>query len=155
MKIELDLAKPIYQQIIDEIKRSVARGDLRPGDKLPSHRDLAQKAGVNPNTVQRAYREMEQAELVETLRGQGTFVKDNPRLLREIRTGMAHRALAAFIKEMRGLGFRDEEILELVQDGLKGIKESVVQQIQEIEVSMNEHLGNEREPAPRQGGEPL
>lgn len=142
MKIELDLTRPIYQQIIDEIKRSVARGDLKPGDKLPSHRELAEKAGVNPNTVQRAYREMEQAELVETLRGQGTFVKDNPRLLKEIRTSMAHKALEAFIKEMRSLGFRDEEIIALVQDGLKGISESVTQQIQEIEVSMNEHFRN-------------
>lgn len=155
MRIELDLAKPIYQQIIDEVKRSVARGDLKPGDKLPSHRELAQKAGVNPNTVQRAYREMEQAELVETLRGQGTFIKDNPRLLREIRTDMAHQALAAFIKEMRSLGFRDEEIRELVEDGLKGTGESVLHEIQETEVSTNEHPGNERETTPRQDGEPL
>ncbi|MGI6102343.1 MAG: GntR family transcriptional regulator, partial [Bacillota bacterium] len=69
MRIRVDVSRPIYQQMIDEVKRAIARGELKPGDKLPSHRDMAQEIRVNPNTVQRAYREMEQGGLVQTLRG--------------------------------------------------------------------------------------
>ncbi|MCK9222632.1 MAG: GntR family transcriptional regulator [Limnochordia bacterium] len=119
MEIVLDPSKPIYQQIIDEIKRAIARGALKPGDKLPSHREMAQIAKVNPNTVQRAYRELEQTNLVETLRGQGTFVRDDPVLLGEVRKEMAQAALEAFLLEMKALAFGQEEIVQLVAASFK------------------------------------
>lgn len=121
--MEFDLSRPIYQQIIDEIKRAVARGELKPGDKLPSHREMAEQAKVNPNTIQRAYREMEQADLVTTLKGQGTFITDNVKLLSEIRYEMAEQALSLFITEMRALGFQDDEISSLVADALRQISD--------------------------------
>ena len=114
MKLLLDQNQPIYLQIIDEIKRSLARGDLKPGDRIPSQRELAEMAHVNPNTVQRAYREMEQADLVETLRGQGTFVKKDENLVESIRREMADQSLSSFVKEMQGLGYTLNEIVHLV-----------------------------------------
>lgn len=111
MRLEFDPSKPIYQQIIDEFKRAVARGDLSPGDRIPAQRELAQMAGVNPNTVQRAYREMEQLGIVETLRGQGTFIRRDLTALASIREEMAELAVDNFVEEMRGLGFGDWDIL--------------------------------------------
>lgn len=67
---------PIYAQIVAQVESAVARGDLRPGDKLPPVRKLAEEIVVNPNTVAKSYRQMEQMGLVETRKGAGTFVLD-------------------------------------------------------------------------------
>ena len=67
-------AKPIYTQIMDNIHGQVAAGVLQPGDKLPSVRELAAQLSINPNTIQRAYRELEQQGVIETLPGKGCFV---------------------------------------------------------------------------------
>ena len=115
MQLNFDLAKPIYLQVVDEFKRSIARGELLPGDKIPSQRELAQKLKINPNTVQKAYQEMERIELVETLRGQGTFIRGDEVVLKNIKDEMAREALIGFISELRALGFSTEEILKLVE----------------------------------------
>jgi len=114
MQLKLDQGRPIYQQIIDEFKRRIARGELGPGDRIPSQREFAAMAQVNPNTVQRAYREMEQERIAETLRGQGTFICSDPDLVARIREEMAERALVSFVEEMRALGYSRENVLDLV-----------------------------------------
>ncbi|MGE5674544.1 MAG: GntR family transcriptional regulator [Mycobacterium leprae] len=119
MQFSFDATLPIYQQIIDEFKRALARGELRPGDKLPSQRDLAQVSKVNPNTVQRAYREMEAMGMVESSRGMGTFICSDTGLLTTIRTEMAEEAVRRFVQEMMGLGLRSEEILALTESTLQ------------------------------------
>lgn len=119
MRFDLDPSRPIYQQIIDTIKRSVVRGELAPGERIPSQRELAQEAKVNPNTVQRAYREMEQSGLVETLRGMGTFIGRDPALLARLRQEMASEAVERFIQDMRALGLTNEEILARAEKGLR------------------------------------
>ena len=75
MLIDLDLSdgRPLYQQIVDEVRRAVALGDLGPEEPLPSVRALATQLRVNPNTVQQAYRELERVGVVYSRRGQGTF----------------------------------------------------------------------------------
>ncbi|HOB90954.1 MAG: GntR family transcriptional regulator [Bacillota bacterium] len=132
MRIRVDVSRPIYQQMIDEVKRAIARGELKPGDKLPSHRDMAQEIRVNPNTVQRAYREMEQGGLVQTLRGLGTFISDDPTLVERTRDEMARRSILAFVQEMRALGFSPADIVALVEksvnefsDGQKDLRDSI------------------------------
>ena len=67
-------AKPIYIQIMDNIRAQIAAHILQPGDKLPSVREMAQTLSINPNTIQRAYRELEQQGVIETLPGKGCFV---------------------------------------------------------------------------------
>lgn len=119
MQIRFDSAIPIYQQIIDEVKRALGRGEMHPGEKLPSQRDLALSLHVNPNTVQRAYREMELLGLIETKRGQGTFLSEDPELVRTIRREMAATAVRLFVRDMRSLGLADGEIEQLLQEGLK------------------------------------
>jgi len=67
-------ARPIYTQIVDNFRSQIAAGILQPGDKLPSVRELAATMSINPNTIQRAYREMEQMGMIQTLPGKGCFV---------------------------------------------------------------------------------
>ena len=69
-------AKPIYTQIVENFKAQIASGILQPGDKLPSVRELAQQMSINPNTIQRAYRELEMAGVIQTVPGKGCFVCD-------------------------------------------------------------------------------
>lgn len=124
MQLRLDQHSPIYQQIIDEFKRSIARGDLKPGDRIPSQRELATMVQVNPNTVQRAYREMEQEGLTETLRGQGTFVTSDAGIVAKVRREMAERALDGFVREMHALGFGCDEMAEMVRRAYRQVIEA-------------------------------
>jgi len=120
MDIDFNAAYPIYEQVIEEIKKELVRGDLKAGAKLPSQRKLAKQIDVNPNTVQRAYREMEQRGLVETKRGRGTFIKDDEQVMIEIKKEMAETAVINFIEEMISLGFKKENIIKKVESNLKG-----------------------------------
>lgn len=122
MKVNFDASQPIYEQIIDEVKKMLVRGELNPGDKLPSQREMANRIEVNPNTIQRAYREMEILDLVETRRGRGTFIKEDDSMITDIKDGMAKDAAFKFLQEMRSLGFTTDEILKWVKieaDNLK------------------------------------
>ncbi|MEN6325933.1 MAG: GntR family transcriptional regulator [Syntrophomonas sp.] len=113
--MDFDLARPIYQQIIDDFKKQMIRGELRKGERIPSQREYAEKARINPNTVQRAYREMENMRMVETLRGQGTYVNINEEDLQMLKKEMARSLLRNFVLEMRALGFDDEETVKMLQ----------------------------------------
>ena len=120
MKIEFNTSKPIYEQVIDEIKRQIARGEIEPNGKLPSQRELAEEIEVNPNTVQRAYREMENQNLVETKRGRGTFVKDDDKVIKDINQQLAHSAVKRFIDEMSAINYQQKEMIELLKNELEG-----------------------------------
>ena len=98
----------------------MARQELRPGDKIPSQREMAQMLRVNPNTVQRAFREMEAMGLVETLRGEGTFVRSDPGLLRRLRSEMAAAAVRQFVQEVQALGLDETEVIALVRAAFRG-----------------------------------
>ncbi|MFC4775502.1 GntR family transcriptional regulator [Paenibacillus sp. GCM10023252] len=124
MQLNFNSPKPIYVQMVDEVKRALARGELLPGSKIPSHKERAQLSQVNPNTVQRAYQEMEREGLTETLRGQGTFIKNDSAMLLRIRSEMAEAAVLQFIEEMVGLGIEPEEVVTMLKSQLyKGTKE--------------------------------
>ena len=75
--IEPRSSTPIYEQIISSVKESIIKGILQPGDKLPSVRELAGSLTTNPNTVSKAYSELERLKIIETLRGKGTFIAMN------------------------------------------------------------------------------
>ena len=115
MNIDFSTSIPIYLQIIDEFKRQIVTGTLKPGDKIPSQRDLAAEIKVNANTVQRAYREMEILGLVETLRGQGTFVCQNHGIVEETRNEMLTNLVDDFVRAVQALGLSVEATLEVVR----------------------------------------
>ncbi len=101
--------EPIYLQIVEKFRRAIARGELRPGEKVAGVRDLAGHLLVNPNTVQRAYQELERERLFVTRRGLGTFVSDSPHLAGPLRTRLAESATDWFLAEMRALGYSEQE----------------------------------------------
>lgn len=118
MQINFDESVPIYVQIMQAVMRDVAVGELAPGDKLLSVRDLARDAKTNPNTVQRAYMELERIGIVETQRGQGTFIRATPGLAKEVRSEVTATAVQSFISEMKRLRYSNDEIVALVSQGL-------------------------------------
>jgi len=109
---------PIYAQIAAEVKRMLARGELRPGSKLPSARALAEEARVNPNTVVHAYAELEREGITETRRGLGTFVREDVDVA-AIRRVLLEEAARGYARAVRALGMGLEEAkaaLEEVSD---------------------------------------
>lgn len=77
LQINSKNSKPIYEQIVDEIKESILKGLLKPGDKLHSVRELSTMITANPNTIAKAYKELERSKTIEVIRGKGTFVAKN------------------------------------------------------------------------------
>ena len=105
---------PIYMQIVNGLQREIASGAYAPGTRLPSVRDLAMEAGVNPNTMQRALAELERRGLVNAQRTAGRFVTEDTAALSEMRKSLSETIVADFYRKMRGLGLSDEEIVTVV-----------------------------------------
>jgi GntR family transcriptional regulator len=111
---------PFYRQIIEQVKFAIARGDLVTGDQLPTMRQLAVDLSVNPNTVIRAYRELEIAGILETHQGSGTFVgRQKPRVDELERQRMLDQILTDLLARAAGYGFSLGDVLE----GLRQRKE--------------------------------
>jgi GntR family transcriptional regulator len=106
---------PAYRQIVDQVRRAMRLGILRPGDQLPTVRDVVKQIAINPNTVHRAYRDLEAQGLTEGRPGSGTFIRrslskvpaEQPRLQRQ---------LEAWMRAARAAGLGDEAIAALVAD---------------------------------------
>ncbi|GLI86420.1 GntR family transcriptional regulator [Rossellomorea marisflavi] len=112
---EYSASKPIYLQIADRIIREIVRRERHPGDKLPSVREMALQAGVNPNTIQRTYSELERMTIVETKRGQGTFVTEEDDVLSVLNQRVQREVIEIFIKNMKELGLSKEEMIESIK----------------------------------------
>jgi GntR family transcriptional regulator len=113
---------PIYLQLMEQVKHSVETGALRPGEQLPGIRPLAEELVINPNTVAKAYRELEHEGIIELRHGAGAFVSGNPRakkLTDTLRAGQA--VVAAAIGKLRARGVTDEEIRRLFEAELAGL----------------------------------
>ncbi len=100
---------PIYQQIIDRVKRQVATGQLAPGDRLPSARELAAEAMVNPNTVMRSFQELERQGMTKSNRGLGTFLREDLDVV-GLRRELLEAASARFAAELQALSATAEEV---------------------------------------------
>ncbi len=118
MSEKFNNTQPIYLQILQRICRQVVRGGIKAGEKLPSIREMALHAGVNPNTVQRVYNELERLEIAETRRGLGSFITEKTDRLSRLREDLKRELIGGFIKNMRETGFKPGEILEGVSEEL-------------------------------------
>lgn len=118
MSIEFDNNQPIYIQIMNYIKGEIITGKLKPGDKIPSVRELAAELQINPNTVQRTFQELEREEIVETRRGMGRYVTGREETIMAIKKEMSKEVLDRFIRGMQELGFQGEEILKAVSESI-------------------------------------
>lgn len=105
---------PIYTQLIQQVKVGIVTGAFPPGERLPSVRDLATEAGVNPNTMQRALAELERDGLVYSQRTAGRFVTEDNTMINQAKRSLAQRHVKTFLEAMLGLGFQREEIIDLI-----------------------------------------
>lgn len=119
MAWNLDSDRPIYAQIVDRLKTQIVSGHYRPGEKLPSVRELAAEASVNPNTMQKAFAELERTGLIITMRTSGRIVTEDQNMINEIRTQLAEEQIRQFLSQMEKLGYEKAEIIRLI-NGMKG-----------------------------------
>lgn len=115
MKWEFSNDAPIYSQLTAQITVGIVSGAFPPGERLPSVRDLAMEAGVNPNTMQRALTELERNGLVYSQRTAGRFVTEDESMIDAAKRGLAKTQIHSFLAAMTRLGYGREEILTLLR----------------------------------------
>ncbi len=116
MQEDFTSSQPIYLQLVERLCKQIVRGELPLGEKLPSLRDMAVQVGVNPNTVQRVYTELERIGVAETRRGQGTFVTSDQNRLFRLREELMMNYITAFLNDMREMGFTLQDVVRSLQE---------------------------------------
>ena len=104
--------RQIYSQLVEQIKIKIISGEWELGSRLSSVRELAEQAGVNPNTMQRALAELERDGLVHSKRTSGRFVTEDEDMIKNVREAVAAENIAAFMESMKRLGFTESEIMD-------------------------------------------
>ena len=115
MAWNLNSDRLIYAQILERIQMQIVSGVYQPGTKIPSVRELAADAGVNPNTMQKALAELERSGLVMTQRTSGRVVTEDLNMIKETRNQLAGEQVRDFVKRMKDLGFDREDIIDLLR----------------------------------------
>lgn len=115
MAWELKSDRPIYTQLLDYIKIGIISGKYLPGDKLPSVRDLAEEAAVNPNTMQKALVELERLGMVYTQRTNGRYITEDVEMIKNLKESIAREHIAEFFEAMKKLGFTKAEIMQILE----------------------------------------
>jgi len=116
MPWELKTDRPIYPQLIEQIQLKIFSGEYPPGSRLPSVRDMAQEAAVNPNTMQRALAKLEEDGLIVTHRTSGRTVTEDARMIEKAKAKLAKQHILEFLEKMRLMGFEQQEILNIIQN---------------------------------------
>ena len=119
-EIDLKSKKSIYQQIVDGIKEDIVSGALLPKAKLPSVRDLSAKLTVNPNTIQKAYKELENKGWVYSVSGLGNFVSESERKENPLEIEKLYNNIEASVKQLQFLGVNKTDIMSQMEKLLKG-----------------------------------
>lgn len=119
MPWNLDSSRPIYLQIIERVQMDIITGRYQPGDKLPSVRDLAQEAAVNPNTMQKALSELERSGLIYSQRTSGRFITEDKELIHQMKKELAAAEVSAFVAHMKQLGITPEETRQLLAETIE------------------------------------
>ncbi len=115
MSWEFQSDRPIYAQLMEQIKRRIITGIYPPGEKMPSVRELAAEASVNPNTMQRAFAQLEQEGLLYTQRTSGRFVTEDQQRILEMKTEMADELAKRFLEDMEQLGYNCRQAVEVLE----------------------------------------
>ncbi len=119
MAWDLSSDRPIYTQILEKIQTRIIAGIYKPGERLPSVRELAAEASVNPNTMQKAFTELERSGLIQTQRNSGRTVTEDISMIKQIQTQVALSQVQSFFNTMMELGFNKEEILAFVKEAME------------------------------------
>ncbi len=120
LKIDLKSNLPIYEQIINQIKECILKGYFKKGDPLPSVRKLSTMLEVNPNTISKAYQELERQEVIVTVRGKGTFIADEPNTSLDLQKEL--QKIRPVLAELKLKGVPDDKILNSIGALLKELE---------------------------------
>lgn len=112
---QIDENKQIHPQLVDEITKRIIQGAYSPGEKIPSVRELALEAKVNPNTMQKALLELEEKKIIETRRTTGKFVTANEADIDELKKTISTQIARKFAGEVKSLGLNSETVLEMIR----------------------------------------
>mgnify|MGYP002793452625 FL=1 len=115
MSWNLNSERPIYAQIMERITMDIISGIYTPGAKLPSVRDLAQEAGVNPNTMQKALSELERTGLLFSQRTSGRFITEDLAMIEKTKEDLASIQIKEFLEKMEHIGFTKESTIQLIE----------------------------------------
>ena len=116
MPWNLDSDRPIFLQIIEKIRLDIVSGYYQPGDKLPSVRELAAEASVNPNTMQKALSELERTGLVYSQRTSGRYITEDTNMIKQLKSELAKEIIEEFLEQMSRLGINTEDAITLMRD---------------------------------------
>ena len=108
--------RPIYAQLVERLKTDIVSGVYPPGGRLPSVRELAATASVNPNTMQKAFAELERTGLIITMRTSGRVVTEDTAMINETRRELAEEQISQFLTQMNNLGFDRAEIIAMLSE---------------------------------------
>ncbi len=122
MTWEFKKDRPIYAQLIEQIELKIISGLWKPGERLPSVRDLAAQAAVNPNTMQRALSELERDGLLYTVRTSGRFITEDGDMIQKLKGSLAMVEMQEFFEKMSKLGFDHTQTITMLEDAAKGEK---------------------------------
>lgn len=114
MAWQFDSGRPIYTQLLEQIRFLIISGQYPAGSKLPSVRDLAAESSVNPNTMQRALTELERSGLIYSQRTAGRFVTEDEELIKQMKESIGQEKILTFFHEMEQLGYEADEIIDLI-----------------------------------------
>lgn len=116
MSWDLNNNCPIYMQVLDIIRLKIITGEYKPGDKLPSIRDLAVESSVNPNTIQKAIFILEQSGLIIPQRTVGKFITEDTNMINKAKNEIANKTIIEFIKKFEVLGITKDELIEKIKN---------------------------------------
>lgn len=119
MAWNLDNSRPIYAQLVERLQVQIVSGRYRPGERLPSVRELAAVAAVNPNTMQKAFAELEKSGLIITQRTNGRMVTEDEELIQRGRRKLAEGHINSYFAGMKELGYAEDEAAAMLQ-GMRG-----------------------------------
>lgn len=114
--VDLKSRTPIYEQLVENISRMVLFGVLSPNESMPSVRQLASELGINPNTIQKAYAELERRGIIYSSPGRGSFVSDDVSALTEKRSLELKESLRSILSEAKNLGIKREDVSVMIGD---------------------------------------
>lgn len=114
MNWSFDADRPIYIQLKERVKTMIASGEYPPGERLPAVRELAERAAVNPNTLQRAFSELERDGLLNTQRTNGRFVTEDVKMIENLKLELAEEQIKRFLDSMKAIGIPKEDAARLI-----------------------------------------
>ena len=113
--MQFNTRAPVYLQVVDYFKKKMALGELRAGDEMPSRRELANDLKINPNTVQKAFKEMEDQQLITTERNRPSRVTTDGTVLAQIRSEIVDDAVAVFVEAIQELDVSVDELVDKIK----------------------------------------